>query len=96
VAGPVSGDARKVAAGAGACGHLVEDAISQGVDLYLTGEMRHHDALRAAKMGMTVVCALHSNSERAFLPRLKERMVAALPSLRVEVSGEDRDPFVVM
>jgi dinuclear metal center YbgI/SA1388 family protein len=96
VAGPATGSAQKLAASAGACGPLVEDALAQGADLYLTGEMRHHDALRAAKMGTTVVCALHSNSERAFLPRLRERMVAAMPSLRVEVSVEDRDPFVVM
>jgi len=96
VAGPTEGDARKVAASAGACGNLVEDALSQQADLYLTGEMRHHDALRAAKLGMTVVCALHSNSERAFLPRLRQEMVAALPGLRVRVSAEDKDPFVVM
>jgi putative NIF3 family GTP cyclohydrolase 1 type 2 len=75
---------------------MVDDALAQGADLYLTGEMRHHDALRAAKQGMTVVCALHSNSERAALVRIRDRIAGALPDLAVAVSAEDRDPFVVL
>jgi putative NIF3 family GTP cyclohydrolase 1 type 2 len=70
--------------------------MAQGAEVYLTGEMRHHDALKAARGGMTVVCALHSNSERAALPRVGERMKAALPGLRVECSEVDRDPFGVV
>jgi len=92
---PEEREVRRVAAGAGACGNLVDDALTQRADLYLTGEMRHHDALRAARLGMTVVCALHSNSERAILPRIGARIAAALPGLGIEVSVEDRDPFVV-
>jgi len=95
VAGPIEGRARRVAASAGASGGLVDDALTQGAELYLTGEMRHHDALKAARLGMTVVCALHSNSERAALARIRDRIASALPSLRVEISTEDRDPFAV-
>ena len=96
VAGPKDGDASRVAASAGAAGNMVDDALASGADLYLTGEMRHHDALRAAKRGMTVVCALHSNSERAALSRIAGRIAASLPELRVTVSTEDWDPFVVV
>jgi len=95
VAGPTTGDVQRVAASAGAAGNMVEDALAQGAELYLTGEMRHHDALRAAKLGMTVVCALHSNSERAALGRIRDRIAAALPNLSVLVSQDDRDPFLV-
>ncbi len=96
VSGPVDGSAQKVAASAGAAGNMVDDALAQKADLYLTGEMRHHDALRAAKAGMTVVCALHSNSERAALSRIRDRLAAALPNLEISLSTEDRDPFVVV
>ena len=51
-----------------------EDSIRFGADLYVTGEIRHHDALKAAKAGLTVVCTLHSNSERAVLKRLRDRL----------------------
>ena len=95
VSGPTDGDARRAAACAGACGDLLNDAITQKADVYLTGEMRHHDALKAAARGMTVVCTLHSNSERAVLKRLKRRLEERLPQLPVILSRKDRDPFQV-
>jgi dinuclear metal center YbgI/SA1388 family protein len=95
VSGPTDGNALRAAACAGACGDLLNDAIAQRADLYLTGEMRHHDALKAAARGMTVVCTLHSNSERAVLKRLKTRLEELLPQLPVILSRKDRDPFQV-
>lgn len=85
----------QAAACAGACGKLIDQAIAQGAGLYLTGELRHHDALKAAQAGVTVVCALHSNSERATLGRVRARLTEALPGLNVFVSARDRDPFVI-
>lgn len=96
VAGPQDGEVTRAAACAGACGDLYKDAVARGAQLYLTGEMRHHDALAAARAGVTVVCTLHSNSERATLPRLKARLEAALPGLAVRVSARDRDPFALV
>jgi dinuclear metal center YbgI/SA1388 family protein len=95
VAGPLEGPVRRAAVGAGACGDLVNEAIARRVDLYLTGELRHHDALRAAEAGVTVVCALHSNSERAVLERVRGRLAERLPGLELHVSRCDADPFRV-
>lgn len=95
VAGDLSKIVRRAAVCAGACGKLLDDAIAQNVDFYMTGEMRHHDALRAASSGMTVVCVLHSNSERLGLKRLRDRLAAALPGLAIHLSQKDRDPFAV-
>ena len=95
VAGPTEGIARRAAVCAGACGDLLNDALAQKADLYLTGEMRHHDAIRAARAGMTVVCVLHSNSERAVMKRLKAKLEERLPGLTYLVSEADRDPFQI-
>jgi dinuclear metal center YbgI/SA1388 family protein len=95
VAGPTAGAATRAAVCAGACGNLLDDALSQKADFYVTGEMRHHDALKAARAGMTVVCTLHSNSERAVLKRLQRRLTESLPTLPVVLSHQDRDPFAV-
>ena len=95
VAGPTDGNVTRAAVCAGACGDLLDQAISQRADLYLTGEMRHHNAIKAARAGVTVVCTLHSNSERLALRRLKSRLEAALPNLPVILSRTDRDPFSV-
>jgi dinuclear metal center YbgI/SA1388 family protein len=93
VAGPLEGTASRVAVCAGSCGDLVFEAVRQKADLYLTGELRHHDALRAAAGGITVVCTLHSASERPVLSSLGARLARALPHMAFIVSRADRDPF---
>ena len=96
VAGPMEGDVTLAACCAGACGSMVDDAIGQKAELLLTGEMRHHDALKAAAAGMTVVCALHSNSERLTLAHLARRLSEQAPAVTFAVSHADRDPFVIV
>lgn len=95
VAGPTDGIITRAACCAGACGDLLNDALSAKAELYLTGEMRHHDAVRAAAAGMTVVCTLHSNSERAVLRRVASRLIETIANLGVRLSQIDRDPFSV-
>lgn len=95
VAGPLEGEVERAAVCAGAGRDLLDDALREEVDLYLTGELPHHDALKAAAAGVTVACALHSNSERAALPRLAARLEADAPGVAVVVSAADRDPFTV-
>jgi putative NIF3 family GTP cyclohydrolase 1 type 2 len=62
----------------------------------VTGEIRHHDALSAARRGVTVVATLHSNSERAAVRAYASRLRARLAGMDVIVSEADRDPFTVM
>lgn len=96
IAGPTEGAVSHVAVCAGACGELLDDAIRSGAGLYLTGEMRHHDAIKAARAGLTAVCTLHSNSERATLKRVKQRLEALVPELECRLSRTDRDPFSIL
>ncbi|HSV16221.1 MAG TPA: Nif3-like dinuclear metal center hexameric protein [Tepidisphaeraceae bacterium] len=94
-AGPTEGSVSRAAVCAGSCGEFLDDAISQNAEFFLTGELRHHDAIKAANAGMTVICTLHSNSERAVLKRLRSRLQQRLPSVEFLLSQADRDPFVI-
>jgi dinuclear metal center YbgI/SA1388 family protein len=94
IAGPTTGTITRAACCAGAGGSLLPDALREKAELYLTGEIRHHDALAAARAGMTIVCTLHSNSERPALVRLKEKLEKTVP-VPVLISREDRDPFAI-
>ena len=96
IAGPMDGDATMVAVCAGACGEFFDDALSAKADVHVTGEMRHHDALRAAAAGMTVVCTLHSHSERVTLRRLLPKLVEQMPAVRWQLSTADNDPFRIL
>jgi dinuclear metal center YbgI/SA1388 family protein len=95
IAGPTDGAVTRAAVCAGSCGAMLDDAIRAKAELFLTGEVRHHDAAKAANAGMTVVCTLHSNSERAVLKRLAKRLAEVAEMPTIFVSAMDRDPFVI-
>lgn len=83
-----------VCAGSGV--DLLDEAIAEGCQLFLTGEMRHHEVLSATSRGCAVMLAGHTNTERGFLPRLRDRLAASLPNGEFLVSRADRDPFESM
>ncbi len=95
VAGDMSRPVRTIAMCAGAGGDLLDGAISAGADLYLTGELRHHDVLRAASAGLAVICTLHTNSERPALRRLRDRLEREAPGPDYLLSRTDRDPLAI-
>lgn len=81
-----------VCAGSGA-------SVLRGVraDLYLTGEMSHHEVLDAVCKGTHVVLCDHTNTERGFLKVVQGRLVDQLAmKVQVIVSETDRDPLVVV
>ena len=96
VAGPREGAAKTVAVLAGSAGELLREAIDQGADVVVTGEVRHHDALAAAERGATVIATLHSTSERLALPALADALRRELPDLEVMRSERDSDPFTFL
>jgi dinuclear metal center YbgI/SA1388 family protein len=97
VAGPLDAPAplRRVAVAAGSGGELLAPALRMGADVFVTGELRHHDALEAARRGATVVATLHSNSERAGVRAFAARLASALAphAVQVTASARDADPF---
>jgi len=95
-AGRVTRKVTTAACCAGSCGDLFRAAVAGGATFYLTGEMRHHDALTAAAAGMTVACVGHSNSERMVLPHLAKRVGKALPRLTTVVAKTDRNLFAIV
>ncbi len=96
LAGPADQVVEKAAVLAGAGREHLKDAIAQGAGLYLTGEIPHHEALSAAKAGMTVIATLHSNSERGTLGRVRERLAREAGGVEFVLSQVDRDPFSVV
>eukprot|EP01133_Synstelium_polycarpum_P010785 gene10785-12565_t len=66
-------------------------------DLYLTGELSHHEILEACAKGNYVIVCDHSNSERGFLKEYKKMIEAKLGSdITVTVSIKDADPLIIV
>jgi dinuclear metal center YbgI/SA1388 family protein len=84
---------RCIAVAAGSGGSVLR---GQAADLWLTGELSHHDALAAVAAGTTVVLGEHSNTERGYLEVLAKRLKEPFGSrLDVRVSAVDRDPYEI-
>ncbi len=82
---------RRIAVAAGAGGTVLR---GQRADLWLTGELSHHEALAAVASGTTVVLGEHSNTERGYLRLLQKRLRDPFgKALAVRIATADRDPF---
>ncbi|KAJ2235080.1 hypothetical protein IWW45_002884, partial [Coemansia sp. RSA 485] len=71
-------------------------------DLYLTGEMGHHDVLAAVAKNTSCILGEHSNTERGYLHEvLKARLQEEFDgdshddAVSIVVSQNDRDPIVI-
>ncbi|KAH3889629.1 NIF3-like protein 1 isoform X2 [Dreissena polymorpha] len=66
-------------------------------DLYVTGEMSHHEVLHAMYSGTSVILCDHSNTERGYLVALREKYREMFEGkIQVEVSETDADPLKIV
>ena len=79
---------------AGTCGKILNKVIANGCDLYLTGELKHHEALLAQESGLMCMCLSHTVSERFILAKLKSQLDNVLDGVQIRLSKKDHDPFV--
>ncbi|KAL1916765.1 uncharacterized protein VTP21DRAFT_5469 [Calcarisporiella thermophila] len=86
----------------GICAGSGSMLLSTPADLFLAGEMSHHDVLAANANGTSVILCEHSNTERGYLSAvLKGKLEEALAQdggepIEIIVSKEDRDPLRVV
>ncbi|XP_033113888.1 NIF3-like protein 1 [Anneissia japonica] len=85
---------KKVAVCAGSGSSVL---MSAPADLYITGEMSHHDILEINSQGISVILSNHSNSERAYLKILKKKLEMILEGkVDIIISKVDSDPLVTV
>jgi dinuclear metal center YbgI/SA1388 family protein len=81
-----------VCPGSGA--ELAAGARADGCEVFVTGEMKHHEVLAALNSGLSVILAGHTNTERGYLGRLAQKLGERLKGVEVKVSQCDRSPRV--
>ena len=96
----VAGDPDQQVEVVGLCGgagdFLLDEARHQGVDAYLTSDLRHHPAseLREHAGAPALVDVAHWAAESTWLPVLRDRLVDELgDTVEVRVSRVDTDPW---
>jgi len=87
-----------VCTGSGAS--LVEEFILSGADVFITGDMKYHEARQIEQAGLGVIDVGHFASEHMVVELLVQRLVASakIAGFEVEVRGFDgeRDPFIMV
>lgn len=74
---------RRMAVCGGAGGDFLREAKELGCQAYLTGEVRHHEFLAAAQMGLLLMDAGHFATENIAVPRLAAQLAARLAGVEV-------------
>ncbi|MDD5135438.1 MAG: Nif3-like dinuclear metal center hexameric protein [Phycisphaerae bacterium] len=93
IVGPKERTVKKAAVCAGACSKIIMTVIAEKCDLYLTGELKHHQAMAAEQAGLTLVCLSHTVSERFILKKIAKELQKEIKNVRIAVSKKDKDPF---
>jgi dinuclear metal center YbgI/SA1388 family protein len=84
---------RRAAVCAGSCGMIINSVIAAKADLYLTGELKHHQALAAQEAGLNCICLSHTVSERFILKKFARQLQKKIKSITIRISKKDADPF---
>lgn len=74
----VCGDPKRIISKIGLCtgaaGEFFTTALDCGCDLYITGEIKHHEAQMAAERGLAVIEAGHFGTECIFVPNMAQQL----------------------
>ena len=80
----------------GAGGDFVKDAFSQGADIFITGDIKYHEAMYFYEKNMTVLDIGHFDSEKIFFDAMKkfiECNIKELDMIKIYVSSKEQNPF---
>ncbi len=61
---------KKVAVCGGSGGELLKEALKQGVDVYITGEVKYHQAREAEALGLALISVGHFESEHVIISEM--------------------------
>lgn len=87
----------KIAVCGGSGSDFIYDAYIQGADVYITGDIKYHDAQLANELGLTLIDAGHFNTEKVILPKIKEYLNNNLKDkVTIDIVYESSIPFEIL
>ena len=74
---------------------MIGDAIKAGADVYITGDIDHHNGLDCVAQGLMVIDAGHYGIEKIFIDYIKQYLKREFPDLAV-YTHRDAEPFMIL
>lgn len=100
LSGPAERQIKVAAVCGGAGAGLIAEAIRAGADVFVTGDVRYHEAQEAALCGLTIIDAGHFASEKPVLEavaaRLADCAAAGNWDIAIRVDGGSTDLFAIL
>jgi dinuclear metal center YbgI/SA1388 family protein len=89
IAGPRRKTVRRVAVVGGSGGEFIGAALGAGADLFVTGDVKYHQAVDAETAGMPVADIGHASGEKWILPEFRRILVGRFSNdISVRIIGE--------
>jgi putative NIF3 family GTP cyclohydrolase 1 type 2 len=83
----------RVACVPGSGASFLDACARAGVDCLVTGDIKHHDALKAKAVGVSIIDASHTATERAAVPMIAHVLQSTLKGVEVLSCDIDTNPF---
>ena len=97
IAGNLEKRITRVAVCAGSGGSMIGKVLASGVDVFITGDLKYHDARLAEESGLALIDIGHFASEKLvlepFCDFLRSKAKSEAAELEVFVSKSEEDPF---
>lgn len=74
---------------------MAGDVLASGADVYITGDIGHHDGIDFVAAGVCVIDAGHFGIEKLFMPYMKEYLLRQFPDITVNMHHL-KAPYIVM
>ena len=98
--GPPELPINRVAICTGSGASLMAHFLSSDAQVFITGDIRYHDARKAEESGMALIDIGHFGSEHIMVKALVDRLTGSLAKLHQDVSVHacevERDPFTTL
>nr|WP_300002238.1 Nif3-like dinuclear metal center hexameric protein [Tissierella sp.] len=90
--GNIEKEIRNVAVCGGSGSDFIEDASLKGADVYITGDIKYHEAQYAYERGLNLIDVGHFHSEKFIVPVIKGYLEEKFKTLKIEVIMEQSLP----
>ena len=96
VYGNINKNIERVAVCGGSGSDFIKDASKADADIYITGDIKYHDAQFGNELGLILVDAGHFHTEKTILPVIKKYIERSLKeNLEIEIYNQSSPPYTV-
>lgn len=86
---------QRVAICAGSGRGMIEEVLKKGAEVFITGDIGHHEGLDALDQGVTVIDAGHYGLEHIFMEFMEQYLKERIPALEIQVI-DSQNPFTII